>query len=73
MKRSVNIISTWIGVLIALGFMSVIMALPTKLLWNSCLVPALDSINPIGFWQALGLNVLFSILFKSNVSSKKEN
>jgi hypothetical protein len=72
MKRSVNIISTWIGVLIALGFMSVIMALPTKLLWNSCLVPALDSINPIGFWQALGLNVLFSILFKSNVSSKKE-
>lgn len=73
MKRSVNIISTWIGVLIALGFMSVIMALPTKLLWNSCLVPALDSINPIGFWQALGLNVLFGILFKSNVSSKKEN
>ena len=73
MKRSVNIISTWIGVLIALGFMSVIMALPTKLLWNSCLVPALDSINPIGFWQALGLNVLFSILFKSNASSKKEN
>jgi hypothetical protein len=73
MKRSVNIISTWIGVLIALGFMSVIMALPTKLLWNSCLVPALDSINPIGFWQALGLNVLFSILFKSSMSNKKEN
>jgi hypothetical protein len=72
MKRSVNIISTWIGVLIALGFMSVIMALPTQWLWNSCLVPALDSVNPIGFWQALGLNVLSSILFKSHASSKKE-
>jgi len=72
MKRSVNIISTWIGVLIALGFMSVIMALPTQWLWNSCLVPALDSVNPIGFWQALGLNVLSGILFKSHVSSKKE-
>ncbi len=72
MKRSVNIISTWIGVLIALGFMSVIMALPTQWLWNSCLVPALDSVNPIGFWQALGLNVLSGILFKSHASSKKE-
>jgi len=72
MKRSVNIISTWIGVLIALGFMSVIMALPTQWLWNSCLVPALDSVNPIGFWQALGLNVLSGILFKSHTSSKKE-
>ena len=56
----------------ALGFMSVIMALPTQWLWNSCLVPALDSVNPIGFWQALGLNVLSGILFKSHASSKKE-
>ena len=72
MERTVNIISTWIGVLIALGFMSVIMALPTQWLWNSCLVPALDSVNPIGFWQALGLNVLSGILFKSHASSKKE-
>ena len=66
MNRSVNIISTWIGVLIALVFMAVIMAWPTQLLWNHCLVPALDSVNPIGFWQALGINFLSTVLFKNN-------
>lgn len=66
MNRSVNIISTWIGVLIALVFMAVIMAWPTQLLWNHCLVPALDSVNPIGFWQALGINFLATVLFKNN-------
>jgi hypothetical protein len=66
MNRSVNIISTWIGVLIALVFMAVIMAWPTQLLWNHCLVPALDSVNPIGFWQALGINFLTTVLFKNN-------
>lgn len=73
MNRSVNIISTWIGVLIALVFMAVIMALPTQLLWNRCLLPAVEGVNPIGFWQALGLNFLASILFKSsNVSTKEK-
>ena len=66
MNKSVNIISTWIGVLIALVFMAVIMAWPTQLLWNHCLVPALDSVNPIGFWQALGINFLTTVLFKNN-------
>ena len=66
MNRSGNIISTWIGVLIALVFMAVIMAWPTQLLWNYCLVPALDSVNPIGFWQALGINFLTTVLFKNN-------
>ena len=72
MKRSINIISTWIGALIAVAFIAVLLALPTQLLWNNCLVPAIDAVNPIGFWQALGLNVLSGILFKSHISSKKE-
>lgn len=73
MNRSVNIISTWIGVLIALVFMAVIMAWPTQLLWNYCLVPALDSVNLIGFWQALGINFLASVLFKNNVVKFNDN
>ena len=36
-------------------------------LWNSCLVPAVDGVHDITFWQALGLSALSSILFK-NVS-----
>ena len=42
------------------------MAWPTQLLWNGCLVPAVDGIHEIGFWQALGINVLFSMLFKAS-------
>jgi len=73
MKRSINIISTWIGALIAVAFIAVFMALPTQWLWNTCLVPAIDSVNPIGFWQALGLNVLASILFKNSQIKKTES
>lgn len=73
MKRSINIISTWIGALIAVALIAVFMALPTQWLWNTCLVPAIDSVNPIGFWQALGLNVLASILFKNSQIKKTES
>ena len=55
--------------LAALGVLAVtavVLAWPTQLLWNGCLVGAVDGINPIGFWQALGLNFLFGILVKNN-------
>ena len=58
-------------VLAALGVLALTavgLAWPTQLLWNGCLVGAVDGINPIGFWQALGLNFLFGILIKSNSS-----
>lgn len=60
-------------VLAALGMLSVtaiVLAWPTQLLWNGCLVGAVDGINPIGFWQALGLNFLFGILVKNSSNSK---
>lgn len=49
--------------------LAVVMALPTMLLWNWCLVPAVPALVEIGFWQALGINLLCSILFKSSGSS----
>lgn len=73
MKRSINIISTWVGAVLALALLSIIMALPTQWLWNTCLVPAVDGVNPVGFWQALGLNVLASILFKNSQTKKTES
>jgi hypothetical protein len=59
-------------ILAALGMLAltaVVLAWPTQLLWNGCLVGAIDGINPIGFWQALGLNFLFGILIKNSSSS----
>ena len=70
MKRSINIISTWIGVLLGLVIVATVLTIPTQYLWNTCLVPAIDGINAIGFWQALGLNVLSTILFKGSGTPK---
>lgn len=58
-----------IGSFVLIGLIAVIMAWPVQLLWNGCLVPAVTFANPIGFWQALGLNVLVTILFGSKVSN----
>lgn len=50
---------------------SLLFALPTMVLWNWALEPAIDGVHKIGFWQALGINLLASILFKgSEVKSK---
>ena len=47
-----------------------ILAWPVQLLWNYSLVGAVDGINPITFWQALGINFLCGILFRNNNSNK---
>ncbi len=55
-------------VFLAVG--AIILAWPVQLLWNYSLMGAVDGINPITFWQALGINFLFGILFKNSSSSK---
>jgi hypothetical protein len=52
--------------LLAVG--AIILAWPVQLLWNYSLIGAVDGINPITFWQALGINFLFGILFKNSNS-----
>jgi hypothetical protein len=59
------------ALLAALGLLAlaaIILAWPVQLLWNYSLVGAVDGINPITFWQALGINFLFGILFKNSTS-----
>jgi hypothetical protein len=53
-----------------LVIVALFLAWPTQWLWNNALVGAVDGINPIGFWQALGINVLCGILFNKTNSSK---
>lgn len=65
----------FVGIVVALValviVMSLVMALPTMLLWNY-LMPTIFGLKTIGFWQALWLNVLCGILFK-NTSVSKSN
>jgi hypothetical protein len=50
---------------------AILLALPLQLLWN-WLMPDLFNLPAITFWQALGLNMLAGILFKSNINIKKD-
>ena len=71
MNKLSEFIGLFVGALALVALAAVLMALPTMWLWNDCLVPAVDGTHEIGFLQALGLNFLFSILFKSTNSNKK--
>jgi len=63
-------IGALLGALALLFVACVVLAWPVQLLWNYSLVGAVDGINPITFWQALGISFLFGILFKNSNSSK---
>jgi len=56
--------------ILMLVVLGILMAWPVQILWNLCLIQAIDGLNSITFWQALGINILCSILFKSSTTSK---
>jgi hypothetical protein len=65
-----------VGVIVLVAGLIVVMALlfalPTMLLWN-WLMPEIFGLKAITFWQALGLNILSGILFKSSSESSSKD
>ena len=56
---------------VAVGLITIfLLAFPVQWLWNNCLGPAVNGINMIGFWQALGLMILANVLVKTSVNQK---
>ncbi len=53
-----------------LVFVSFVLSWPVYMLWNGCLVGAIDGVNEITWLQGWGLSFLFGILFKPNSTSK---
>lgn len=72
MENVAKIMGTFLAALMALALAAVILAWPVQLLWNGCLVPAVDGVNEIGFFQALGLIFLFGTLFKNSNVKKND-
>jgi len=64
----------FVGVFLTLlligALLSFILSWPIMLLWNSCLVPAVQGINEIDWMQAWGLSLLAGFLFRSHVGTK---
>ena len=65
-------IGTFLGALGVALVVIFLLAFPVQWLWNNCLVPAVNGINVIGFWQALGLIILANMLVKTNVETKSK-
>lgn len=60
-----------LGVVDLVVWMSLLFTLPVMWLWN-WLIPEIFGLVEIGFWQALGLNMLSSFLFNQSGSSSKD-
>ena len=58
------------AIILVVSFYCLILATPVQFLWNFALVPAIDGLNFIGFYQALGINLLCMILFKNPTETK---
>jgi hypothetical protein len=66
--KSIEAILLVIGLLI---LSVLLLAIPTMLLWNA-LLPNLFGTPHISLYEAVGINILSGILFKSNVNIKKD-
>lgn len=65
MKEIASAFFMIVGVIVVFGLL---FSYPVMLLWNGCLVPAMDGVKEIGLLQAWGLMILFGILFKSTIN-----
>lgn len=60
-----------VGMVVLIVLLGLFLSLPIWLLWNSCLVPAINGVNEISWLQAWGLNILCTGLFKETKITKK--
>ena len=67
MKNMIESIATFLGLI---AIVIVILGYPVMLLWN-WLIPELFGLSEITFWQAIGLNILCTILFRPSINVKK--
>ena len=68
-KQNILKASYILGTIIAFPLIALIL----QYLWNSFLVPAVDSINHIGYVQALGIFLLVKLLGAKSTIKKTKN
>jgi hypothetical protein len=64
MKTEETVTRVLLGLLV-IALLGILLGLPLQLLWN-WLMPTIFNLPTITFWQAMGLNIIASILFKDN-------
>jgi hypothetical protein len=66
-------IGTIVTVIAGLFLLSFLLSLPVWMLWNGCLVGAVNGVQEITWFQAWGLQFLFNLLFNTSISTKSGN
>lgn len=68
MEKIAGIIGVVVLGLAGLLALSFLLSWPVYMLWNGCLVGAIEGVSEVTWLQAWGLTILCGFLFKSNVS-----
>lgn len=66
-----GLVTAIVGLVAIIVILGLVLSLPIWILWNSCLVGAIDGVREITWLQAWGINVLFAGLFKANIRQSK--
>jgi hypothetical protein len=69
MKKTIESIAALLGLI---AIIIVLLGYPVMLLWN-WLMPEIFGLSEITFWQAIGLNILCTILFRPSINIKKQD
>jgi hypothetical protein len=64
-----TIVSAVLGGIGLMLFLSFLMSWPVYMLWNACLVGAVQGVAEVTWLQAWGIAALCGMLFKSHVST----
>ena len=70
MKEAFVALGAIVAFIASLLFLSFLLSWPVMMLWNGCLVGAIDGVREVTWLQAWGLQFLFGLLFKATVTKK---
>lgn len=59
------------GLLLLALLVSLMLSYPVMLLWNYCLMPAVNILEPVTWLQAWGIMILCSLFFRSGAYYKE--
>ena len=68
MDKVFEVIGVLIITVVAVCVFGLFLAWPLMILWNACLVPAVQGLREIGWIQAWGIMIVCGMLFKSTSS-----
>jgi len=71
LEKVITVAGATVVVLAIVVVLGLVLSFPLMLLWNGCVVPAINGVQEITWLQAWGILIVSNLLFK-NTSYKKD-